>query len=134
MPLIQIDVQDRYSADIHRQLIERCTRRLSEVAGTPLDRFRATVNPFPADCWGISGEADPALVSPMIRITLLQGRALEVVQEMLAVASEVTAEVLGIPLEDVRGFAHEIPRSLWSIGGVPASVVYGDAPVPAPAS
>jgi 4-oxalocrotonate tautomerase family enzyme len=121
MPLIQIDLMEGHSADIQRELIERCTALYAEIVVAPIERFRATIMEFPPGHWGLGGVVGPEKVSPLIRISLMEGRPIELVHRLLAEMSALVADILSIPIENTRALITEIPVTHWGIGGVPAS-------------
>jgi 4-oxalocrotonate tautomerase family enzyme len=122
MPLLQIDLMEGHSEEVHRQLIERCTALYAEIVMTPIERFRSTVNVIPATQWGLGGVVAPERVSPLIRISLMEGRPMEVMHRLLAEISALVAEILSIPIENTRVLITEIPITHWGNAGVPASV------------
>lgn len=122
MPLIEIDLMEGHSADVHRQLVARCTALCAEVVATPVERFRLAINVFPAAQWGLGGVPAPEKVSPLIKISLMEGRTLEMLHRLVAEMSTLVAEILDIPISQTRVFLTEIPATHWVIGGVPVSV------------
>ena len=58
---------------------------------------------------------------PLVRIDILEGRPLEVIEELHARVASLVAEILDSPVERVRTYITEIPAENWGIGGVPAA-------------
>ncbi len=121
MPLINIDLMEGHSPEVHRELIERCTALYAEIVVAPIERFRATITPVPAGQWGLGGVAGPDRVSPLIHILLMEGRPMELIHRLIAEMSALVAEILSIPVANTRVLITEIPVTHWGIGGVPAS-------------
>jgi phenylpyruvate tautomerase PptA (4-oxalocrotonate tautomerase family) len=121
MPLIEIDLKEGHSADVHRQLVARCTALYAEIVVAPIERFRAAVKVIPADQWGLGGVPATERVSPLIKITLMKGRPLDLLHRPLLEMSALVAEILQIPIDQTRVPITEIPVTHWGIGGVPVS-------------
>jgi 4-oxalocrotonate tautomerase family enzyme len=121
MPLIQIDLMEGYPEAAHQALIQRCTALYAEIVVAPIERFRASVNVFPAAQWGLGGVPGSEKVSPLIQIHLMEGRPVELLHRLLREMSVLVAEILNIPVENTRVYLTEIPVTHWGIGGVPAS-------------
>lgn len=126
MPLIQIDLMEGHSSDVHRELIDRCTALYAEIVVAPIERFRATVMAVPRDRWGLGGVPGAEKVSPLIRIHLMEGRPAELLRRLMGEMSALVAEILDIPVADTRVLLTEIPVTHWAIGGVPASEARSD--------
>lgn len=58
---------------------------------------------------------------PHIRLEIFEGRPEEMKKELIKKVSEVTADVLKVPLEHVQCILIEVPRKHWARGGVPFS-------------
>ncbi len=121
MPLIQIDLMEGHPAEVHEALIKRCTALYAEIVVAPIERFRASVNVFPAAQWGLGGVPGSGKVSPLVQIHLMEGRPIELLHRLLREMSVLVAEILDIPVENTRVYLTEIPVTHWGIGGVPAS-------------
>ena len=72
MPLIEIDLMEGHSPEVHRELVARRTALCAEVVVTPIERFRAAVKVIPADQWGLGGVPGAEPVSPLIKIFLME--------------------------------------------------------------
>jgi 4-oxalocrotonate tautomerase family enzyme len=121
MPLIEIDLMEGHSPEVHRELVARCTALYVEIVVAPIERFRAAVKVIPADQWGLGGVPATERVSPLIKIYLMEGRPLELLHRLLREMSALVAEILQIPIDQTRVLLTEIPVTHWGIGGVPAS-------------
>ncbi len=121
MPLIEIDLMEGHAANVHRDLVTRCTALYANIVVAPIERFRAVVNVVPAKQWGLGGVPAPERVSPLIKIFLMEGRPLELLHRLLREMSGLVAEILEIPVEQTRVLITEIPVTHWGIGGVPVS-------------
>ncbi len=123
MPLLQIDLMEGHSAETHRRLLEECTARFARIVDSPIERFRSFINLVPTSQWALGGVVGDAKVSPLIRIDLMEGRPQQVREALISELSQLTADILGIPLADTRVYISEIPPDRWGIAGVPASQV-----------
>jgi 4-oxalocrotonate tautomerase len=56
---------------------------------------------------------------PIIDITLLEGRDLETKKLLMREVTDLVAARLGAPLQSIRVAIREIPKSHYSVGGVP---------------
>lgn len=56
---------------------------------------------------------------PLVRIDILEGRPVEVRNELHRRVADLVAEVLDTPLDSIRTYITEIPVDGWAIGGVP---------------
>jgi 4-oxalocrotonate tautomerase family enzyme len=121
MPLIEIDVMEGHTPEVHRELIERCTALYSDIVVAPIERFRTKLNVVPAAHWGLGGVAAPERVSPLIHILLMEGRPIELIHRLMSEMSALVADVLSISIDNTRVLITEIPVTHWGIGGVPAS-------------
>jgi 4-oxalocrotonate tautomerase family enzyme len=121
MPLIEIDLMEGHTPDVHRELIERCTALYADIVVAPTERFRAKLNVVPAAHWGLGGEAGPERVSPLIHVLLMEGRPMELIHRLMSEMSALVAEILSISVDNTRVLITEIPVTHWGIGGVPAS-------------
>ncbi len=122
MPLLTIELMEGHSAEIHRQLIERCTALYANAVGAPIERHRTQIHTFPPSCWGLEGKQGNDRVSPLIIIEMLSGRPRELHESLMRDLSELVAEILAIPISSTRALLREFEPTHWAIGGVPASV------------
>jgi 4-oxalocrotonate tautomerase len=122
MPLLTIELMEGHSAEIHRELIERCTALYANKVAAPIERHRTQIHTFPADSWGLEGKQGNARVSPLIIIEMMSGRSASLHEELMRELSELVAEILDIPLSSTRALLHEFEPTHWAIGGVLASV------------
>ena len=53
----------------------------------------------------------------IVRIEMLQGRASEVKNELIARVTEAIVTTLGVDLEQVRVLLYELPPEHWAVGG-----------------
>jgi 4-oxalocrotonate tautomerase len=54
---------------------------------------------------------------PIVCIEMLQGRASEVKNELIARVTDVVVTTLGIDPEQVRVLLYELPPEHWAVGG-----------------
>lgn len=54
---------------------------------------------------------------PLIQVTLVEGRAPHVKEQLIAALTETVVEVAGARRESVRVILHEVPAAHWGIGG-----------------
>jgi 4-oxalocrotonate tautomerase len=60
---------------------------------------------------------------PLVQISLIQGRDEQKLLNLLENVTEVVAQTLDSPRENVRVIIQEIPGERWGIAGRPASEV-----------
>ncbi|MBL8472629.1 MAG: 4-oxalocrotonate tautomerase family protein [Rhodocyclaceae bacterium] len=57
---------------------------------------------------------------PLAHIYILEGRTAEQKRAVIEKTTQALHEALGAPKEQVRVLIHDVPKSDWGIGGVPA--------------
>jgi 4-oxalocrotonate tautomerase len=62
---------------------------------------------------------------PIIHIQVLQGRPEEKIKEVIRNVTDVVAETLESPKENIRVIVTEIPKTHWGIAGTPVSDIPG---------
>ena len=55
---------------------------------------------------------------PLIQVTLIEGRAAERKERLIAELTAAAADVLEVPRPSVRVLLQELPPSHWGVGGV----------------
>lgn len=58
---------------------------------------------------------------PIVNIQILQGRDTAKVTELMSRVADTVSETLAVPKERVRVLVTEVPKTHWSVGGVPMS-------------
>lgn len=54
---------------------------------------------------------------PLIVVRILEGRAPEKIEALIAELTEATHQALGAPRDSVRVIVEEVPKTHWGIGG-----------------
>jgi 4-oxalocrotonate tautomerase len=55
---------------------------------------------------------------PLLQVSMLEGRAPELKEELIGALTDTVVRVLDSPRENVRVILHEIPSTHWGAGGV----------------
>lgn len=58
---------------------------------------------------------------PIVLIEMWEGREDSTKEKLIQEVSKVVSEILGAPLEAVEVIIHEVPKTNWGKGGIPAS-------------
>lgn len=58
---------------------------------------------------------------PIVNIQILQGRNVEKVTELMRRVADTVSDTLAVPKENVRVIVTEVPKTHWSVAGVPLS-------------
>lgn len=54
---------------------------------------------------------------PIIRVSMMEGRSAEQIEEMIKAVTEVVHRTLDAPVESVRVLVDELPKTHWGIAG-----------------
>jgi 4-oxalocrotonate tautomerase len=54
---------------------------------------------------------------PLVQVTLIEGRAPEVKEQLIASLTETVVDVVGARRESVRVILTEVPAAHWGVGG-----------------
>ncbi|MGV3653029.1 MAG: 4-oxalocrotonate tautomerase [Noviherbaspirillum sp.] len=54
---------------------------------------------------------------PIIRVSMMEGRSAEQIEEMIQAVTEVVHRTLDAPIESVRVLVDELPKTHWGIAG-----------------
>jgi phenylpyruvate tautomerase PptA (4-oxalocrotonate tautomerase family) len=107
MPFITVDHFQGVSAADRRLLAERLAQVVMQTYGAPPTNVRVFLRAFdPADVHMPNGEHESAL--PMIRVESLGGRTLDQRRALVQGLATVAAEVLRVPVENVRTIVYEL--------------------------
>lgn len=130
MPVANIHVLAGHPRPVLQQLVSEAAHTLARAVEAPVDRLQVWITEVDPALYAIAGTpADQVLAQkpraeveiPLIRMTLLEGRSLEVLHRVIADMSAVTARVLGGDPRRVRVEINHVSADRWGIGGVPAS-------------
>ena len=55
---------------------------------------------------------------PLVQVSLIEGRAAEVGERLIAELTETIVRVLDAPRESVRVILYEVPPERWGVAGV----------------
>ena len=58
---------------------------------------------------------------PLIEITMVEGRSLEMKKELMKNVTETVSETINAKKETIRIVIREVPKDHWAVGGVPMS-------------
>lgn len=131
MPVANIHVLAGHPRPVLKQLVREASATLARVIESPIDRLQVWITEVDPELYAIAGEpADEVLVSspraeveiPLIRMTLMEGRPVEMLYRVMTEMSTVTARVLGGDPKRIRVQIDHVTPDRWAIGGVPASV------------
>jgi len=130
MPVANIHVLAGHPRPVLQQLVSEAAHALARSVDAPVDRLQVWITEVDPGLYAIAGvPADQVLTQkpraeieiPLIKMTLLEGRSLEVLHRVIADMSAVTARVLGGDPKRVRVEINHVSADRWGIGGVPAS-------------
>ena len=131
MPAANIHVLAGHPRPVLKQLVREASATLARTLGAPVDRLQVWITEIDPELYALSGEpADEVLAHtprgqaeiPLIRMALMEGRPPELLHQVMAEMSAVTARVLGGDPARVRVQIDLVHPDRWAIGGVPASV------------
>ncbi len=132
MPVANIHLLAGHPRPVLQQLVRDAARAYAEVLGAPIDRVQVWITEVDPELAAISGEtADVVLRTadrrdveiPFARLSMMEGRPLQQVQEAISVLTSVIALALGGDPTRIRVEVQYISPDRWGIGGVPASVL-----------
>jgi 4-oxalocrotonate tautomerase len=55
---------------------------------------------------------------PLLQVTLVEGRSLELKEQLIAALTSAAVDTLGVRAESVRVIVGEVPAAHWGIGGI----------------
>jgi 4-oxalocrotonate tautomerase family enzyme len=139
VPLVQIEIAEGYSAEVHRQLHERIAEVVSELLSAPLPSIRIcitqhrlpmlSVGGVPLSDHGEAGApGNPAALQdrPLVHVWIVEGRTLAARRQWHERTARAMAEILDVPLAIVRTCVTEMSVEGWAIAGVPYAVARKD--------
>lgn len=131
MPVANIHVLAGHPRPVLKQLVREASATLARCLGAPVDRLQVWITEVDPALYALAGEPADEVLSrtpradaeiPFIRMALMEGRPTEVLHQVMAEMSAVTARVLGGDPQRVRVQIDLVHPDRWAIGGVPASV------------
>ena len=125
MPVVNFHLLAGHStAEQEQRLLVEASRLYSEVLGSPIERVRAFITPYPASQFAVAGQpcSVNGLHAPFFEFIVLDGRPLAERQRLAEGFTDLLVSILGVRRELVRGRCQRVAPEDWSIGGVPASV------------
>ncbi|NMG43839.1 4-oxalocrotonate tautomerase [Aromatoleum toluvorans] len=124
MPILHFHlVEGQYGAEQHRRLLAESSRFFAEVLRCPLDRVRAFIHLYRPELVAVGGEIAGERRAPYFSFIVMEGRALDERQRLLAGFTDIVVAALGVDRAEVRGGIVPVLPENWSIGGVPGSVM-----------
>lgn len=125
MPILNIHlVAGQHAPAQLETLLLRCSELFAEVLKCPVARIRAMVTEHAPRQTCIGGQFAPeAAPAPFFSFYVLEGRALEDRQRLLAGFVDLIADILAVDRSRIRGCVERIEPEDWTIGGTPASVL-----------
>ncbi len=115
---------------LHR-LVAALSDCFAHVLDAPRERLRVWISEISPDGWGWRGQAftlafdqglPPTAETPILQLSLLQGRPVAQHHALIAAMTDVLEQVLAVERSGIRVAISEINPDLFGIAGVPASV------------
>lgn len=132
MPNAQINVLAGHPRPALRQAVANVAAALSTVLDTSPDRIAVWVNEIDPELWLINGKPAAEVLDdwpraevemPFVHVSLIEGRPKNLLMHLNREITDGIAHALGTNPDRIRVVVHLVMDDLWSIGGVPASVV-----------
>ncbi len=120
MPFAQIHVTEGHSAEQKRVLIEKVTQAIQDAVGAPRPNVRVWIHALPTTDYGIGGSPVAELDynnAPFAQLFLMEGRTEEQLRNLIALVCQALVEALDAPMDKVRAWITEVPKSNWGIAG-----------------
>lgn len=118
MPFVTVDYFAGITDEQRRQLQERLAASVTEAFAAPAHSVRVFCRPFdPANVYSADGNHGATL--PVIRVEFLPGRTAAQKKALLQKLGPACAEVLNIPVAQVRSILFEKKRHDWARGAEP---------------
>lgn len=125
MPIVTFHLTDGVnSADDMARLLVEASKLYAQVLDSPMERVRAFVDLHPASLVAVAGElvSETPRNAPYFEFLVLEGRPLRQRHDLMRGFTDLLVDVLGAPVELVRGRAIVLDPDDWAIAGMPASV------------
>jgi len=120
MPFAQIHVSEGCSVEQKRALIEKVTQAIQDAVGAPRPNVRVWIHSLPGTDYGIGGTPVADLESanaPFAQLFLMEGRTEEQLRNLIALVCQALVEALDAPMDKVRTWITEVPKTNWGIAG-----------------
>jgi phenylpyruvate tautomerase PptA (4-oxalocrotonate tautomerase family) len=124
MPFVTVDHFVGVSPVERQELQRRMATVVMERFGSPAASVRVFTRAFdPADVY--VGEGEAAIAFPVIRVEFLPGRTVEQKRGLVVGLAHEAAEVLGVPVAQVRTILYERSLTEWARGDIMMADVSG---------
>lgn len=131
MPVANIHVLAGHPRPVLQQLVREAAETFARVIEAPPERLQVWITEIDPGLYAMAGETADVVMTrvpraqveiPLIRMSLMDGRPVEMVHRVMAEMSATVARVLGGDPQRIRVQIDPVHPDRWAIGGVAASI------------
>ncbi len=131
MPVANIHVLAGHPRPLLQQLVREAAETFARTIEAPPERLQVWITEIDPGLYAMAGETADVVMTrvpraqveiPLIRMSLMDGRPVEMVHRVMAEMSATVARVLGGDPQRIRVQIDPVHPDRWAIGGVAASI------------
>lgn len=123
MPIVHFHLPEGcITSEQEGQLLRQASQIYADVLQSPIERTRAFLHVYGPSRHAAGGKVGGA-PAPFFEFIVLDGRPLDVRQQLMRAFTHLIADVTGVPVAAVRGHCRRVLPEEWCIGGEPATAV-----------
>ena len=132
MPIAHINLLNGHSRAVLRRVLVDVSEAMSQILEAPKKRLVVWISEHERHLWALDGiPAEEALAhgsleeleTPFVQMVLMGGRPKEQFHALIAVVTDILADVLGCDRKKIRIHISSGDPDGWGVGGIPASIV-----------